>query len=280
MIYAANMVVEILIISLLLLVCVVLFGGKTHIFCNKKFITYDEALKKFEGDAIEVIPADKKRIVIPAFGFADAVMQKRYKSGVDGYVVENVKGLAFLNPKDAADGETKPNQVLKQKDGVLLCYDASGRREKIEQYLKKHRNTFDNAVQLKRFIDFLTRNVVNADGGKPDLWDADTSFAAGLIGAPAKDNIKSGHIFVGVKKKEAVQAVMVNEGEVFEGAEGHRQTAGKGGAYILKDSNGMRLIQADAFAEAYRIVKIPKTTMRKKAHELYFGNDENYIPEN
>lgn len=46
--------------------------------------------------------------------------------------------------------------------------------------------------------------------------------------------------------------------KIFEGAEGKPQTAEKGGAYIIKDSNGMRMIQTDAFHQAYQITKMPQ----------------------
>ena len=214
-------------------------------------ITNEQATEMFKGDVIEAIPTDMKRIVIPAFGFIGATPQKRQEWGADGPFMEDVKGLVFKNPKDNAD------QVLKQNDGVLLCYDAPGRKEQIEEYLAEHPKALSNSAELKHFINYLTNEVLNK-GGKADLWDSDTAFAAGLTGAPAKEDIKPGKIFSGVKKKEAVQAVKVKEGEVFEGAEGQPQTADKGGAYIIKDSKGMRMIQADAFAKAYQITKMPK----------------------
>jgi len=224
-------------------------------------ITNEQATKRFEGEVIEAIPTDMKRIVIPAFGFVGATPQKRQEWGADGNpFMEDVKGLVFKNPKDNAD------QVLKQDDGVLLCYDAPGRKEKIEAYLAEHPQALSNSAQLKHFIGYLTNEVLN-EGGKADLWDSDTAFAAGLTGAPAKEDIKPGQIFSGVKKKEVVQAFKVKEGEVFEGAEGQPQTADKGGAYIIKDSKGMRMIQADAFAKAYQITKMPKTVTRERVNE-------------
>ena len=114
-------------------------------------ITYEEALKKFEGDVIEAIPTDMKRIVIPAFGFKGAIPLQRQEWGAEGPFMEDVKGLVFQNPKDNAA------QVLKQNDGVLLCYDGPGRKENIENYLKEHPRTFDNAVRLKHFINYLTK---------------------------------------------------------------------------------------------------------------------------
>ncbi len=222
-------------------------------------ITNEQATKMFEGDVIEAIPTDMKRIVIPAYGFVGATDQKRQEWGADGPFMEDVKGMVFQNPYDKAD------QVLKQKDGVLLCYDAPGRKAKIETYLAENPKALTDAIHLKHFIKYLTTKVVN-EGGKADLWDSDTAFAAGLTGAPAKEDIKPGMVFSGVKKKEVVQAVKVPEGTVFEGAEGQPQTANKGGAYIIKDSKGMRLIQTDAFAKAYQITKMPKGMTRENVN--------------
>ena len=103
--------------------------------------------------------------------------------------------------------------------------------------------------------------------GKADLWDSDTAFAAGLTGAPSKEEMKPGQVFSGVKKKEVVKAFRVPEGTVFQGAEGHPQTADKGGAYIVKDSNGMRLVQADAFHKSYQITKQPMSMAKEKVKE-------------
>lgn len=223
-------------------------------------ITNEQASKMLEGDVIEAIPTDMKRIVIPAYGFAGATDQKRQEWGADGPFMEDVKGFVFKNPKDNAD------QVLKQKDGVLLCYDAPGRQTMIETYLRDHPKALEDSIHLKHFVKFLTEKVLNK-GGKADLWDSDTAFASGLTGAPAKEDIKPGKIFSGVKKKEVVQAVKVPEGTVFEGAEGHPQTADKGGAYIIKDSKGVRLIQSDAFAKAYQITKMPNGLTRDHIRE-------------
>lgn len=88
-----------------------------------------------------------------------------------------------------------------------------------------------------------------------DVWDTDVNFAAGLKNAPAKEDIKPEKVFTGIKAKEAVTAFKVKEGEQFEGAEGTPQTAGKGGAYIIKDKSGIRMIQAEEFAKAYTVTK-------------------------
>jgi hypothetical protein len=220
-------------------------------------ISRDEAEKLFEQPTIEAIPTDLKRIIIPAFGFIGATTHQCMNW--DTNAMEDVKGLQFYNAAD------KCNQVLKQKDGVLICYDAPGRQEKINNYIKAHPDTFKDAPHLKLFISYLSNNVVNS-GGKADLYDSDTAFAAGLIGAPSKENIKVGHIFTGAKKKDTVQAVAVKEGTVYEGAEGNPQTADKGGAYILKDNNGIRMIQANVFKRAYVITKNPM--MNAKSQDM------------
>lgn len=166
-------------------------------------ITHEQAAKMFEEPTIEAVPTDMKRIVIPAYGFAGAKDAKRQEWGNDGPFIEDVKGLTFENPKDNAE------QVLKQNDGVLLCYDA-----------------------------------------------------------PAKEDIKPGMVFSAVKKKEALQAVFVNEGVEFEGAEGKPQTAGKGGAYLIKDGAGMRMIQKAEFNKAYSITKIPNQHIKDNSKEM------------
>lgn len=245
-----------------------LFVEKEKKMTAARHISINEALKMFEGDVIEAMPTDRKRIVIPAFGFAGATPHKRLEWGADGTsFMEDVKGLAFLNPKDAAVGQTTPNQILKQKDGVLLCYDAPGRKEQIEGYIAANPNTFDNAVRLKHFINYLTNDVLSKGGEKPDLWDSDTAFAAGLRDAPAKEDIKPGMVFSSVKKKEVVQAIRVPEGVTFTGTDGQIKDAKKGGAYIIKDSAGMRLIQSDEFPKTYQVIKMPKMMTKEHVKE-------------
>lgn len=220
-------------------------------------ITNQQADKMFEQPTIEAIPTDMKRIIIPAFGFAGAKPAQREEWGADGPFMEDVKGLTFHNPKDNA------NQVLKQNDGVLICYDAPGRKEKIEKYLEQHPETFKTANFVNKFIDYMKNDVVN-EGGKADLWDSDVNFAAGLVGAPSKEEIKAGKIFTGAKKKEAVKAVLLQAGAEFEGAAGQPQTAGKDGAYLIKDSAGMRLIQKAEFKKAYSITKMPQAMTKQR----------------
>lgn len=158
-------------------------------------ITNEQAAKMFEQPTIEAVPTDMKRIIIPAYGFAGARDAKREEWGADGPFMEDVKGLVFHNPKDNCE------QVLKQKDGCLICYDAPGRKEKINRYIEQHPETFNNIIHLNKFINYLKENVVN-EGGKADLWDTDVNFAAGLKDAPAKEDIKIGKVFSSVKKKK------------------------------------------------------------------------------
>lgn len=223
-------------------------------------IDNETAAKMFEQPTIEAVPTDMKRIIIPAFGFAGAKDAKRQEWGADGPFMEDVKGLTFHNPKDNAE------QVLKQNDGCLICYDAPGRKEKINAYLESHPKTFLTASGIGSFIEYMKKEVVN-EGGKADLWDTDVSFAASLKDAPAREEIKPGMIFSGVKKKEAVQAVYLNEGAIFAGATGHPQTAGKDGAYLVKDSNGIRMVQKAEFLKAYSITKVPNQNSRQNTLE-------------
>lgn len=223
-------------------------------------ITNEQAAKMFEQPTIEAVPTDMKRIIIPAYGFAGARDAKREEWGADGPFMEDVKGLVFHNPKDNCE------QVLKQKDGCLICYDVPGRKEKINRYIEQHPETFNNIIHLNKFINYLKENVVN-EGGKADLWDTDVNFAAGLKDAPAKEDIKIGKVFSSVKKKEAVNAVLVNPGVEFEGPAGTPQIADKDGAYLVKDGSGIRMVQKAEFLKAYSITKVPATNGRQFVRE-------------
>lgn len=218
-------------------------------------ITTKDAEAKFEGETMVCVPTDAKRLVIPAYGFAGATDCLRTDWLPPSYeeVKVPVKGLEFYNPKDNA------TQVLKKEDGCLICYDAPGLKDKVDTYLKDNPDTFKDSVHLKKFIKFLTQHT-------GDVYDTDTAFASGLIGAPEKMTV--GSAFRGAKKKETVQAFRVEEGAVFEGAEGHTQTAGKGGAYILKDKAGLRMIQSEEFKKAYAVISAPKTYSQDKARSL------------
>ena len=219
-------------------------------------ITQEQAAKRFEGDTLICAPTDKKRLIIPAFGYTGAIKTKRPEYLPPDYqmVMQDVDGLEFFNPKDNA------TQVLKQQDGCLICYDAPGLKEKIDEYISKNPDAFKTADGVKGVIDFLKQHAIDPSTGKADVYDTDTAFAAGLIGAPDKDKIVPGKTFVGAKKKETVKAFKVAEGVEFTGPTGTPQVAQKGGAYIISDSNGMRMIQADVFQDTYAVVKKPALT--------------------
>ena len=70
-----------------------------------------------------------------------------------------------------------------------------------------------------------------------------------------------------VKKKEAVNAVMVKAGVEFEGPTGTPQLADKDGAYLVKDSSGIRMVQKAEFLKAYSITKVPTMNGRQFVHE-------------
>ncbi len=213
-------------------------------------ITNEKAEKKFNSnDVMEAEPAGIRRVIIPAYGFAGATPQKRQEWGADGPFMEDVQGYKFHNPKDNAD------QILKKNDGVLICYDAPGRVDKINKYLAENPQTFKDVVHLKKFVSFMQQET-------GDVWDTDINFAAGLKNAPAKEDIKPGKVFTGIKAKEAVAAFNVKECEQFEGAIGAVQTAGKGSAYIIKDKAGMRMIQSEEFSKAYVVTNGQQANVR------------------
>lgn len=220
-------------------------------------ITQEQASKRFEGETLICAPTDKKRLIIPAFGYEGAMQTKRPEYLPPDYqmVMQDVDGLEFFNPKDNA------TQVLKQQDGCIICYDAPGLKEKVDKYIAEHQKAFETADGVKGVIEFLKKHAIDPSTGKADVYDTDTAFAAGLIGAPSKDKIMPGKTFVGAKKKETVKAFKVVEGVEFEGPTGTPQVAQKGGAYIVSDSAGMRMIQADVFQDTYAVVKKP-TPMR------------------
>ena len=217
-----------------------------------RLITQEAAEKYFEENRFTLIcaPTDKKRFVVPAFGFSGAVKTQRPEYLPPDYnmVMQDVDGLEFYNPKDQA------KQVLKQADGCLICYDAPGLKEKVDGYIKQHPDAFKTAEGVKGVIDFLKQYAIDPNTGKPDVYDTDVAFAKNLIGAP-EHPLSPGETFVGAKKKETVQAFHVRPGDKFAGPTGTPQIAGKAGAYIVKDSGGMRMVQADVFNQAYAVVK-------------------------
>lgn len=213
-------------------------------------ITYEKAMKRIEAETRTYAPTDKKRLVVPAYGFSGSIDAKRVDWLPPTYEPKeyDVKGFVFHNPKDDA------KQVLKQQDGCLIMYDAPGLKLKVEQYIKKNPKTFETAEGIAALIEFLKSNAIDPATGKADVYDTDVNFVSGLIGAPDKDKIKPGIVFVGAKKKETVKAFYIAAGEKFQGATGQPQTAGVGGAYIVSDTGGLRLVQADAFNQAYALV--------------------------
>lgn len=226
-------------------------------------ITIEQAQQLIEKQKKVYSPTDKKRLVIPAYGFSGAIDAKRVDWLPPTYEAKeyDVKGFEFHNPKDDA------KQVLKQEDGCFIMYDAPGLKAKVEDYIKKNPKTFESADGLTKFVEFLKQHAIDPNTGKADIYDTDIAFAENLIGAPSKDKLKPGMAFVGAKKKETVKAIFIEEGELFQGAEGHPQKADKGGAYIVSDTSGMRLVQADVFMQAYALVSDPdhKVEVFKKA---------------
>ena len=216
-------------------------------------ITIEQAQKRIENETKVYSPTDKKRLVVPAYGFSGAVDLKRVDWLPPTYEAKeyDVKGFEFHNPKDDA------KQVLKQIDGCFIMYDAPGLKAKVEDYIKKNPKTFESVDGLTKFVEFLKKHAIDPNTGKADVYDTDINFVSGLIGAPIKDKIKPGIVFVGAKKKETVKAFFIVAGEEFQGAEGHPQKADKGGAYIVSDTAGLRLVQADVFNKAYALVSDP-----------------------
>jgi hypothetical protein len=213
-------------------------------------ITIEQAQRRIDNGTDIYSPTDKKRLIVPAYGFSGAVDTKRIDWLPPTYEAKeyDVKGFEFYNPKDDS------KQVLKQVDGCFIMYDAPGLKAKVEDYIKKNPKTFESVEKLGKFVEFLKRHAIDQNTGKADIYDTDVNFVSGLIGAPEKDKIKPGIVFVGAKKKETVKAFFVAAGEQFQGAEGHPQKAGKDGAFIVSDSAGLRLVQADVFKQAYALV--------------------------
>ncbi|MBO7509253.1 MAG: hypothetical protein J6T57_03190 [Alphaproteobacteria bacterium] len=217
-------------------------------------ITYEEAAKRIENETKLYSPTDKKRLVVPAYGFSGAVDAKRVDWLPPTYEPKeyDVKGLVFYNPKDNA------KQVLKQQDGCLIMYDAPGLKDRVEEYIKQKPKTFETVDGIMALLDFLKTQAIDPATGRADVYDTDVNFVSGLVGAPDQSKIKPGIVFVGAKKKETVKAFYVGAGEKFQGATGQPQTAGAGGAYIVSDTGGLRLVQADVFNLAYALVWGPQ----------------------
>lgn len=201
----------------------------------------ENAINLLNNSSLTAIPTGAERLIIPAFGFADGIATKREEWGNDGPFMEDVIGLEFFNDKD------QKTQVLKAKDGCLICYAAPGRLEAVVEYLEENPDTFATAEGVTALIDFI-KEEMTLEGLTPDLYDTDVNFAKNLVGAPAE--ITVGVPFTGVKKKEVLTVIEVAPGTEFGGA-----VAGEEGAYIRRDSKGdVKMIQHAEFIGAYEIV--------------------------
>ena len=228
-------------------------------------ITYDEALKKFEGETMEITPTDKKRICIPVHGHVGS--QEVEFTSWDGSK-QTITGYKFVNETDGSE------QVAATKDGVLMCYegktpDGRARSEVIKEYLDKHPLATKTATGVANLVKFLN-TVAIGEQGKADVYSTDLGFVAKkILGAPAKEDIKPGEMIVGQKVSATLQAIKIGPGVEFEGAPGTASTqkADKNGAYLLKDDSGIRMIQTSEFNQAYQITKMPKTLARDYVKE-------------
>lgn len=194
------------------------------------------------NSSMKAVPTGAERLIIPAFGFSGGIATQREEYDANWQVfMEDVIGLEFFNDKD------QKTQVLKQKDGCLICYNAPGRLESVKKFIEANPETFATAEGITNLIDFIKSEMEN-EGRTPDLYDTDVNFAKNLIGAPAE--IQSGVPFAGAKKKEVLQVIEVPAGTEFGGA-----TAGEQGAYIRRDSKGdIKMIQRAEFMDAYEFI--------------------------
>ena len=96
-------------------------------------ITIEQAQQLIEKNQKVYSPTDKKRLVVPAYGFSGAVDAKRVDWLPPTYEAKeyDVKGFVFYNPKDDA------KQVLKQEDGCFIMYDAPGLKAKVDEYINE-----------------------------------------------------------------------------------------------------------------------------------------------
>lgn len=227
-------------------------------------IKYEDALKQFEGETMEIMPTDKKRICIPIHNHVGS--QEEEFTSWDGSK-QKVVGYKFANENDGSE------QVASAKDGVLMCYegktpDGRNRSEAIKEYLDSHplaAKTKGGIEKLVAFMNEATKELREDGKIKGDVYSTDLGFVSKkILGAPAKDDIKPGQMIVGQKVAGTLQAYKVAEGVEFEGAPGtaSSQKAGKGGAYIIKDDSGARMIQAAEFNKAYVVTKMPASMGR------------------
>lgn len=218
-------------------------------------ITYNDAEKLFEGKTYEATPTAQERVLIPVRGFVGA-KEEEFTSW-DGSK-QKVKGFKFLNETDSSE------QVAAVDGGVIMFYEGNlpngqKRSEATAEYLKKHPLATKTINGVKELVDFL-KTITVSEKGKYDLYTTDENFLANkIVGAPTKENIAAGQVIVGQKKGEIIQAVKVGKGVEFEGAAGTASTqkAGDDGAYLIKDSAGIRLIQSAEFQKAYKVTKVP-----------------------
>ncbi|MBE6453895.1 MAG: hypothetical protein E7017_03300 [Alphaproteobacteria bacterium] len=219
-------------------------------------ITREEALKKFEGETIEITPTDKERICIPVHNFVGA-KEEEYTNW-DGSKLK-AKGFKFLNETDGSE------QLAAVDGGVLMCYegktpDGKSRSEAVQEYLDKHPLAAKTVRGVEDLVGFLKTIAIGSEG-KPDVYTTDLGFVSKkILGAPAKDDIKPGQMIVGQKVSSTLQAYKVGKGVEFEGAERttSSQVAGENGAWIIKENDsGPRMIQDAEFKAAYKITKMP-----------------------
>lgn len=230
-------------------------------------ITHEQAAKMFENETMEVTPTDKKRICIPVHGHVGS-KEVEFTSW-DGSK-QKIVGYKFMNETDGSE------QVASAADGVLMCYegktpDGRLRSEAVKEYLDKHPLATKTAGGVENLVKFLN-TIAIGDKGKPDVYTTDLGFVSKkILGAPAREDIKSGQMIVGQKVSAKIQAIRVGPGAEFEGAPGttSSQKAGEDGAYLIKDDNGVRMIQATEFHQAYQITKMPQNTQsRSNGNEL------------
>lgn len=229
-------------------------------------ITREDALKKFEGETVEITPTAKKRVCIPVHNFVGA-KEEEYTNW-DGSKLK-AKGFKFLNETDTTE------QLAAVDDGVLMFYegkvpDGRSRSEAVREYLEKHPLAVKTARGVEELVGFL-KTIALGEEGKPDVYTTDLGFVSKkILGAPAKEDIMPGQVIVGQKVETTLQAFRVGKGVEFEGAEGtvSSQTAGENGAWIIKENDrGPRMIQDAEFRAAYKITKMPTTKTNSNARE-------------
>jgi len=237
-------------------------------------ITYDEALKKFEGETMEIMPTDKKRICIPVHNHVGS--QEEEFTSWDGSKQKAV-GYKFKCENDGSD------QLATAQDGVLMCYegttpDGRVRSEAVKEYLDTHplaAKTKSGVAKLVEFLNEITKEVRSDGVVRGDVYSTDLGFVSKkIVGAPAKEDIKPGQMIVGQKAAaNTLKAIRIAEGVEFEGAPGTAsgkegtQKARKGGAYLVQDTVGdekpIHLIQLEDFKKAYIVTKMPKGMARE-----------------